>query len=197
MDYLIKNIMDRIPTNQIMKILYTNQKICDICLSVLYNRIIRFDGSTTDEMLAYILSRYAFNKIDLSCNKHITDKVIQLLDNKEVVILDHNKQLTSIKLQQLNKCKYLSLGSININNECIQKLYNCKYLCLSENKCVTNECVKSLCSCHTIDLFDTDITNNCLNNLNRCHQLELGYTMVDKKYAKHKLKKCYYLSFDE
>ena len=197
MDYLIKNIMMRLPTYKLVQILSTSQKICDIGLNILYNRIIRFDGSTTDDMLTYILTRHKFNKIDLSCNKYITNNIIQLLINKEALFLDFNKQFSSQALQQLNKCKCVSIVSTNSNDDVMKKLCKCKYVFLSENHDVTNECTKNLCSCHTVDLLDTNVTTQCVDNLNNCHQLEFGYTAVNKDIATHKLKNCYYLSFDD
>lgn len=197
MDYLIKNIMMQLPTHQLVQILSTNQKICDIGLSILYNRIIRFDGSTTDEMLTHILTHYKFNKIDLSYNRYITNAIIQLLIDKEAIFLDSNKQFTQHALQQLNKCKFVSIGSTNCNNETVQKLCNCKYIFLNENHDITDTCSKNLCSCHTVDLLDTNVTTQCVTNLNKCHQLEFGYTAVNKDIATQKLKNCYYLSFDE
>jgi hypothetical protein len=197
MDYLIKNIMMRLPTHQLTQILPTSQKICDIGLNILYNRIVRFDGSTTDEMLTRILTRYKFNKIDLSYNRHITSAIIQLLIDKEAVFLDSNKQFTQQDLQQLNKCKFISIGSTKCNDETVQKLCNCKHIFLNENHDITDMCIKKLCSCHTVDLLDTNITTRYVDNLNQCHQLEFGYTTVNKDIAKRKLKNCHYLSFDE
>jgi len=177
MEYLLKSALERLHTTDLVKLLSISKKVGYMILDILENRIIRFDGSVNDDTLIYILTKYPFRKIDLGYNKIITDRIIDILATKEVVILDDDKQLTTQALCKLKNCSYISLVSTNVSNDTLLEYKNCKHLLLGHTK-VNDIGTTNMCHIHTIDLMNTDITDNSIKNLHNCHDLDVGYTIV-------------------
>lgn len=177
MEYFAKNILNHVSTNKLVKLLGDNDILNNQILSILYERIIHFDGSTTDNELKQILTHHNFTKIDLRFNKNITSDILQLLVDKNAIILTGNKQLSVESLKKLvdnlTHCELLNLDGTHTTNEVIEHIGACKYISVAQTN-INNDCLKYLNNAHDIDLWNTPVTK--MDKLSKCHFIELGYT---------------------